>query len=70
LSLHPNEASAGSGGAACVGRHPHQRGKLVLAGAIEDLIQQIARERQAKPAASVTYNTWVIKQREGKSQPD
>jgi hypothetical protein len=52
-------------------RTPHQRGKLELAGAIDDLIAQIERERRNRPPAAVTYDTWVATVRsapEGESQ--
>jgi hypothetical protein len=39
-------------------RTPHQRGKLELARAIDDLIAQIERERRNRPPAAVTYDTW------------
>jgi hypothetical protein len=40
---------------------PHQRGKSELAGAIDDLVAQIEREREGVSPSRVTYDTWVAK---------
>jgi hypothetical protein len=44
--------------------HPHPRGKLELAGAIDDLIAQIEQERRNRPSTATTYEQWINKQRE------
>jgi hypothetical protein len=42
-------------------RTPHQRGKLELTGAIDDLVAQIEREREGVSPSPVTYDRWAAK---------
>lgn len=51
-------------------RTPHQRGKREFAGAIDDLIAEIEREREGASPSLVTYDAWVAKEtREGRAGP-
>ena len=45
-------------------RTPFQRGKLELAGAIDDLLTEIERERNGGLPRKVTFEAWTAGQRE------
>ena len=45
-------------------RTPFQRGKLELAGAIDDLLAEIERERREGSPRKVTFEAWTAEQRE------
>ena len=48
-------------------RTPFQRGKLEMAGAVDDLLAEIERERREGSPRKVTYHTWAIERELGMS---
>ena len=49
-------------------RTPFQRGKLEMAGAVDDLLAEIERERREGAPREVTFHTWAIERELGMSE--